>query len=420
MFENVIGQDDAVGMLKADLGASGLPPSMLFEGPRLSAKASAALELGRVLSCANGAAWNCSCPDCARHRSLSHPDMLLFGPKNLWQEAAAGAELLSRSPGTASRYFFVRAVRKLTRRFDAALYADEEGRLSKALPLVRSLLEGSDACLPGSSTDDEAAKEAHKLLSTYGKLHELLPDSTPVFQIRAMEAWARQTPMGRAKIVILEHADRMLDASRNALLKILEEAPPRTTFVLTSSRRQALIPTILSRVRPYRFRARSQGAATAVLERVFRWSDPGARSVENFLDRYRPESAGHLSAAAVEFASALLGEWSSRFGGDPAMDRAASDAEGGVRTALAKAAAASSNFGAGDDAQAWSFPAFLDEAGSVFARLLREADSAEPSMRAAERWAELSRDAIQRHTFFNLNPVAVAERLAAAMIADRP
>lgn len=48
-------------------------------------------------------------------------------------------------------------------------------------------------------------------------------------------------------IVFLPEADRFTKSSANALLKILEEAPPSLYFILTTSNRSGLLPTILSR-----------------------------------------------------------------------------------------------------------------------------------------------------------------------------
>lgn len=429
MFENILGQGEASERLERDLSQGRLPPAMLFEGPALSAKASAALELGRALSCARGARWNCECEHCSRHRILAHPDALILGPKELRRELAAGAELLRRAPGLPSRFFFVRAVRKLTRRFDQALYAGEEGKLSKALPLLRSALEASDACLPGSLGDEEAAKEAERLLSSAYKLHELLPDATPVFQVRAVERWARQTPLGDSKLVIIEHADRMLDASRNALLKILEEPPAFARFILTSSRKQALIPTILSRVRPYRFVRRPPAAQGLILERIFKLrpddvseAAPRPASLEAYFSRYQAEgSGGRVAGLGRAFAAALAegSIGSSSVGGaapaapSPLAALAAESKAASPYETLAAAAAASANFGASDEAWAWSFPSFLEEAVAAFASLGRAPNAGEAELRAGELAAALARDALMRYSSYNLAPVALAERFAA-------
>src|SRR5512145_2536113 len=128
MFENILAQDETIGRLRADVERDRLPPALLFEGPPASGKTSAALELARALSCGGPerAAWNCPCPSCARHRVLAHPDLLLLGARGFPEELPAALEMLERAPGKSAAFFFVRAARKLARRFDAMLYSGEE------------------------------------------------------------------------------------------------------------------------------------------------------------------------------------------------------------------------------------------------------------------------------------------------------
>ncbi|MBF0468353.1 MAG: DNA polymerase III subunit [Desulfamplus sp.] len=58
----------------------------------------------------------------------------------------------------------------------------------------------------------------------------------------------------RMRMVIIEDAHAMNRESANALLKILEEPPERTFFVLLSASLNDLLPTIISRCRHIRFR----------------------------------------------------------------------------------------------------------------------------------------------------------------------
>lgn len=51
----------------------------------------------------------------------------------------------------------------------------------------------------------------------------------------------------RVRVVIIAEADRMNDSAANAFLKTLEEVPPDTYFVLTTSSRDSLLQTIRSR-----------------------------------------------------------------------------------------------------------------------------------------------------------------------------
>ena len=50
------------------------------------------------------------------------------------------------------------------------------------------------------------------------------------------------------RVIILQDADMMTREAQNALLKLLEEPPLGTVYILTSSRPAQLLPTILSRV----------------------------------------------------------------------------------------------------------------------------------------------------------------------------
>lgn len=67
-------------------------------------------------------------------------------------------------------------------------------------------------------------------------------------QIRDLLTWQTLTPQyGRARIVIIEPADRMNANAANALLKTLEEPGRDALLLLVSARPAALLPTIRSR-----------------------------------------------------------------------------------------------------------------------------------------------------------------------------
>lgn len=70
----------------------------------------------------------------------------------------------------------------------------------------------------------------------------------PVDQVRALRQDAAYAPYeGRWKVYIVADAERMNPSSANSLLKILEEPPPRVTFILIAESSVALLPTIVSR-----------------------------------------------------------------------------------------------------------------------------------------------------------------------------
>ncbi|MBF0284254.1 MAG: DNA polymerase III subunit delta' [Magnetococcales bacterium] len=70
---------------------------------------------------------------------------------------------------------------------------------------------------------------------------------------------------GGWKMAVVDDASRMNDASANALLKTLEEPPPRSLLILITNRPGRLLPTIRSRCRSFRFAPLSDAALRRVL-----------------------------------------------------------------------------------------------------------------------------------------------------------
>jgi DNA polymerase-3 subunit delta' len=67
---------------------------------------------------------------------------------------------------------------------------------------------------------------------------------------RALIRWSAVRPTGNhRRILILEDADRLTESAANALLKVLEEPPPRVVWLLCAPSRTDVLPTITSRTR---------------------------------------------------------------------------------------------------------------------------------------------------------------------------
>jgi DNA polymerase III delta' subunit len=56
------------------------------------------------------------------------------------------------------------------------------------------------------------------------------------------------------RVIIIRMADKLTEEASNALLKMLEEAPQETVFILTTSKKEALLETIKSRAQQIEFR----------------------------------------------------------------------------------------------------------------------------------------------------------------------
>lgn len=81
---------------------------------------------------------------------------------------------------------------------------------------------------------------------------------------------------GGWRVVILDEADLMNKAAQNAILKILEEPPPKAILVLICNRLGAMLPTIRSRCRTFHF----SPLAPDILQSLMKRAAPEATSGE--------------------------------------------------------------------------------------------------------------------------------------------
>ena len=271
MFENIIEQG-AVLQLRDDILHHRNAPSMLFIGPSDSGKGSTAMELARTLSCESDAGWKCSCPSCALHRYLRHGDLLILGNRRFSAEIAACQSAFLRNPSNnGAKLVFFRSLRKLMLRFSPVLMEDDQ-KLIKSASVLLSLDEKLDDLWANSNVFDFAAlkKLCNSLVKDALVLeNEGLSAMIPIGQIRSASWWCRLAPNGKRKTLIIENAENMRNEAHNSLLKLLEEPPASVNIVLTAQRREAIMPTILSRLRPYRFLKRSEESEIEIIRRVF-------------------------------------------------------------------------------------------------------------------------------------------------------
>ncbi len=90
-----------------------------------------------------------------------------------------------------------------------------------------------------------------------------------VDQVRSAVAAAMLRPVEAArKVLIFDGASNMTEAAANALLKTLEEPPPRTVIVLVAQSADDLPSTVASRCRAVRFGRVSSEEIAAALERT--------------------------------------------------------------------------------------------------------------------------------------------------------
>jgi len=444
VFENIIAQA-AAGQLKADILSRRLAPSMLFFGPAASGKGSAAMELARSLSCEKGdAQWGCLCPSCVRHKSLIHADLAMIGPRNFTAEIAASRAAFLRDPSSlAGRSLFIRSIRKLLARFAPPVweYEPKSNKLNP-LPLLHSLEEELDefeAITADTSSNDTKSldKLTDSLVKNAVKLDECISEAVPIAQVRKAAYWARLSPSGKRKTLIIENADRMEEKARNALLKLLEEPPESISIILTAIRREAVIPTILSRLRPYRFTARNQLEEKEILRRVFRdprWTQEAAPSndeeggtnssgligayLESFLpqpsDKLLPLAAFFVAAVArsavvfqksrgiteIQETVAALGNYCARIAESAGLERPV-DAKETISSLLSQSS----------DFEGRSFPRFLALVLDLVSWSLEQCAPNPNLIACKETWRLRIREAYAAYSVWNQRPEAALESL---------
>lgn len=307
MFENLIKQD-AGKLISSDIRAGKFPGAVLFAGPQFSGKLTAALETARVLSCQNEkkGAWSCECNSCLQNKALTSQNLLLLGPRDCLLEIYSAKKYFLQALKTsapyilAARYFYIRSVRKLTLRFNSILWKGDSS-LNKISAIIEELNEEIEKIDLSRQLNniEEIEKSCEKIDDFCKKLDNELYNSIPVSQIRNMEEWAYIKSENGKKTIILENAEKMQASVRNALLKILEEPPRDCIFILLTNNRNAVMQTILSRVRTYNFSDRSIEEQKDVISRILHTDYSG--SIRDYLLTFLPVKPEVLQAQAQYF-----------------------------------------------------------------------------------------------------------------------
>ena len=264
-------------------------------------------------------------------------------------------------------------------------------------PIARRIAAGSE---PGLSFVHRSENEKTKRLR----------DQITVDDIRALGNFFQLSAAdGGRRVVIIDAADEMNVNAANALLKMLEEPPARTTLLLVCHQPSRLLPTIRSRCRSLRLRALDPDEMAQAM--VQAGVDPSAEG--SALAELSGGSVGAATRLALQDGLSLYGEIITLLGSMPRLDRPRA-------LALAEAAAAR-----GNEAKLDLFYTLLDIA---LARLARTgATGLPPAVEAARdeaailvrlaphppqarAWAETAQTALDRARHgraVNLDPAAL-------------
>jgi DNA polymerase-3 subunit gamma/tau len=176
------------------------------------------------------------------------------------------------------------------------------GKTSSARILARSL-----NCIAGDGPTPEPCGHCELCVAiATGSAMDVIEidaaSNTGVDNIRELIERSRFAPVqARWKVYVIDECHMLSTAAFNALLKTLEEPPPRVVFVLATTDPQRVLPTILSRCQRFDFRRIPQealeshlrwiaqqediGISEAALHVVAQRAQGGLRDAESLLDQ---------------------------------------------------------------------------------------------------------------------------------------
>ncbi len=189
VLDQVVGQERVKAFLTAALQSGRVPHALLFHGPQGVGKHAAALAMAQALVCREDPVGCSTCTQCRRAARLIHPDVTAIFPAPKSMNDSDERAILDQ-------------------------WATDPYRRTDPWPAATISIERIRAIRLGSS-------------------------------MRSFE--------GGARVTLIADADRMRPEAANALLKILEEPPGNSYFILITDRPNALLPTILSRCQQVRF-----------------------------------------------------------------------------------------------------------------------------------------------------------------------
>lgn len=201
MWTNIIGQQRAIEKLKTAFSNGTVAHAYLFHGNEGTGKDAAANEFAKLLNCLNPVNGNEACDKCENCVKIS---------------------------GFRSEYF----------------------KLICAMPAGKSEQTDSDPIEKLPAADFEAYMEQLSLKSKnpYYRINIPNANNIRINSIRDLISKAYlSTDRNRKKVFVISEADKMKQEASNALLKILEEPPRSSILILTTSKPNALPPTVAGR-----------------------------------------------------------------------------------------------------------------------------------------------------------------------------
>lgn len=262
-------QPQIADILSCQLENHDLPSTMLFSGPRFSGKMHCAYQLARELS------------------SVKEGSLAISSNRDFQYQIDFAIECFRSSPTVSTCDFLTENMDIFLAQFHNALATDDRDQKSydcaaQIMELMQDIRKiPSEKLDSWASSLSSAFQDTLKALGSqkYQKKNGILT----IDQVRSIQEWSYLTNMGKGKkTIILEGIEDANESTRNSLLKILEEPPEGTVFILITQFPERVMNTILSRTRRYLFSPISSEAKCKLLRTLGQTDSNSSESLEDF------------------------------------------------------------------------------------------------------------------------------------------
>lgn len=262
-FKDIIGQDSAIQMLCSAVSEDRIPHAQLISGPEGVGKLTVAIAYARYLCCAHRHDEEACgmCPSCKKFDKLMHPDLHFAFPiyKKDPQKSPHSDDFIDKWRQAISENPYLNLNQWMncigTENQQGLIYASQSEEIIRKLTLKSS--------------------------------------------------------EGGYKVMIIWMAEKMNTECSNKLLKMIEEPPAQTVFLLVSENPDLLLPTILSRVQRLTLRPIDEQIISKALAEKYGLADTDARQIAhasagNWLQAIEAIHLGNRSKEYIELFMALM------------------------------------------------------------------------------------------------------------------
>ncbi len=256
-FAEIIGQEQVKKKLIQTVLENRVSHAQLFLGPGGSGKLALAIAYAQYINCRNRSELDsCGvCPSCQQFAKLAHPDLHFSYPIIINKKKQ---KEISRDYITEWREYL----------FEKHFYPELAEWHSKMETEKKQGVIGADEC--------------NQIIRTLSyKSYE-----------------------GKYKVMIIWMAERLYHSAAPKILKILEEPPEKTLFILISEKQEQIISTILSRTQVVKIPPLDDDAMSRILSMKFGYPGESIRSI-------LPSAAGNVTQAISMLEESMSGEFSS-------------------------------------------------------------------------------------------------------------